>query len=124
MMQLPFWQEWLVNQVSREVFHLEHAERWCFEQDGYMVYILAALNLTQIDTAIRAIRDQPGGRFRIFCFCWQEPFFRELLEPYLSGREIWLTRLPEDYISHLFQHLSTLWRNAVENDSRTDFSTT
>ena len=124
MMQLPFWQEWMVSQVAREVFHLEHTERWCFEQDGYMVYILAALNLTQIDSAIRAIRDQPGGRFRILCFCWQEPFFRELLEPYLSGREIWLTRLPEDYISHLFQYLSTLWRNAVENDSRTDFSTT
>lgn len=123
MMHYPFWQEWIVNQVAREVFRLEHTVRWCFEQDGYVVYILAALNLTQLDTAFRSIRDQPGGKFRILCFHWQEPLFRELLEPYLSGREIWLTRLPEDYISLLLHDLSTYWRDAVENDSRTDFST-
>lgn len=124
MMHYPFWQEWLVNQIAREVFRLEHTVRWCFEQDSYVVYILAALNLTQLDTAFRSIRDQPGGKFRILCFHWQEPLFRELLEPYLSGREIWLTRLPEDYISLLLHDLSTYWRDVVENDSGTDFSTT
>ncbi|OUP69325.1 hypothetical protein B5F10_08845 [Anaerotruncus colihominis] len=124
MMHYPFWQERMISQITKDVFHLGCQVKWCFQQEEYTIYILAALNLTQIDAAFRSIRDQPGGKFRILCFHWQEPFFRELLEPYLPGREIWLTRLPEDYISLLLHDLSTYWRDAVENDSRTDFRTT
>lgn len=109
MMRFPFWQEALLRKVNRELFGLTGQARWCFEHDGYMVYVLAALNLPQIDLAFRAIRSTPEQKTRIICLHWQEEFFRLLLEPYAGKRSVWLTRLTADYVAGLLQQLEQEW---------------
>lgn len=108
MMQFPFWQEWFLREVNRELFGAGQS-RWCFEQDGQMVFILAALNLVQIDVAFRSIRSAAAQKVWIICLHWQEDFFRQLLEAYNGKRSIRLTKLPPDYLSELLEHLEQEW---------------
>lgn len=110
MMRFPFWQETLLHEVNRELFGLPGQTRWCFQHDGYMVYVLAALNLPQIDMAFRAIRNTPEQKVRMICLYWQEEFFRSLLEPYVGKRNIWLTRLTADHIDSLARRIELDWR--------------
>lgn len=109
MMQFPFWQERFVQEVNKELFDTAGHTRWCFEQEGQMVFILAALNLVQIDIAFRSIRSTATQKVRIICLHWQEDFFRQLLEPYIGKRSIRLTKLPPEYVAELLERLEQEW---------------
>lgn len=110
LMRFPFWQEAFLREINRELFGLLDQPRWCFQCEAYMAYILAALNLTQIDVAFRSIRNTPEQKVRIICLHWQEEFFRALLEPFAGKRSIWLTRLPADYLAGQIGQLEDDWR--------------
>lgn len=109
-MRFPFWQETFLREMNRDLFGLPRQAKWCFRHEGGMVYVLAALNLPQIDMAFRAIRDSPEERVRIICLHWQEDFFLALLEPFAGKRSIRLTRLPAEYITELLLQLENDWR--------------
>ena len=114
LMAYPFWQGFLVREISRGLFpHLE-LPRWCFEEDGYTVYILAALNLAQIDLAMRMVQGHSGRKVRIVCLDWQEPLFRPLLEPFAGQRDLWLTKLPAGFLEGLLQREKEYWEGADE----------
>lgn len=110
MMQFPLWQESFLQEVNRELFGDAGQTKWCFERDGQMVFILAALNLSQIDVAFRSIRSAAAQKVWMICLHWQEKFFRELLEPFIGKRSIRLTKLPPDYMTELLKRFETEWR--------------
>ena len=114
LMAYPSWQGFLVREISRGLFpHLE-LPRWCFEEDGYTVYILAALNLAQIDLAMRMVQGNSGKKVQIVCLDWQVPLFRQLLEPFAGQRDLWLTKLPAGFLEGLLQGEKEYWEGADE----------
>lgn len=114
LMAYPSWQGFLVREISQGLFPLLGPSRWCFEEDGYTVYILAALNLAQIDLAMRMVQGNSGKRVRIVCLDWQEPLFRQLLEPFAGRRDLWLTKLPAGFLEGLLQREKEYWEGANE----------
>ena len=74
-----------------------------------MVYILAALNLAQIDLAMRMAQGHSGRKVRIVCLDWQEPLFRPL-------RDLWLTKLPAGFLEGLLQREKEYWEGADEGN--------
>lgn len=112
LMAYPFWQGFLVREVSRELFPRLSLPLWCFETDGYTVYILAALNLAQIDLAMRTVQGNSGKKVRFVCLDWQEPLFRQLLEPFAGQRDLWLTKLPARFLEGLLQREKEYWEGA------------
>lgn len=109
LMRYPFWQEEMVRRINREVFRLENHARWQFELDGRTVYILAALDLAQIDLALRSIKSSAGKKVWIICLDWQEPLFRQLLGSFPHSCEIRLTRLPAAYMDDLLAAFERFW---------------
>ena len=109
MMRYPFWQELLTREVCRELFRLENQPRWCFEHDGCSVYLLPSLCLQQMGITLKAIRLSPEKKFHIVCLDWQEPLFRELLEPLSAGRNIQVTALPTAYMESLQKRFDLYW---------------
>lgn len=109
LMAYPFWQDGLVREISRALFPQEKQPRWYLEQDGYAVYILAALNLPQIDLALRMIQGNSKKKARIICLNWQELLFRQLLEPFAGQRDLWLTKLPAGFLDGLLQKYKEEW---------------
>ena len=81
-----------------------------------MVYILAALNLAQIDLAMRMAQGHSGRKVRIVCLDWQEPLFRQLLEPFAGQRDLWLTKLPAGFLEGLLQREKEYWEGADEGN--------
>ena len=118
-MGYPMWQEMLLREISRELFHFDNHPRWSFELDGQDIYILVCLSLPQIDLALRKIRMAAGQKVRIVCLDWQEPLFRLLLEPYAKDRDIRLTRLPAAYMEELSGHIKRCWEGSYGATERT-----
>ena len=114
LMAYPSWQGFLVREINRGLFPQLEPSRWCFEADGYTVYILAALNLAQIDLAMRMVQGNSGKRVRIVCLDWQEPLFRPLLESFAGQRDLWLTKLPAGFLEGLLQREKEYWEGADE----------
>ena len=114
LMAYPSWQGSLVREISRGLFPQLEPSRWCFEADGHTVYILAALNLAQIDLAMRMVQGNSGKRVRIVCLDWQEPLFRPLLESFAGQRDLWLTKLPAGFLEGLLQREKEYWEGADE----------
>ena len=110
----PSWQGFLVREISRGLFPQLEPSRWCFEEGGYTVYILAALNLAQIDLAMRMVQGNSGKKVRIVCLDWQVPLFRQLLEPFAGQRDLWLTKLPAGFVEGLLQREKEYWEGADE----------
>ncbi len=110
----PSWQGFLVREISRGLFPQLEPSRWCFEEGGYTVYILAALNLAQIDLAIQMVQGNSGRKVRIVCLDWQVPLFRQLLEPFAGQRDLWLTKLPAGFVEGLLQREKEYWEGADE----------
>lgn len=116
LMAYPSWQGFLVREISRRLFPQLGPSRWCFEADGYTVYILAALNLAQIDLAMRMVQGNSGRKVRIVCLDWQEPLFRQLLEPFAGQRDLWLTKLPAGFLEGLLQREKEYWEGTDEGN--------
>ena len=116
LMAYPFWQGFLVREISRGLLPDLEQAHWCFEKDGYMVYILAALNLAQIDLAMRMAQGHSGRKVRIVYLDWQEPLFRPLLEPFAGQRDLWLTKLPAGFLEGLLQREKEYWEGADEGN--------
>ena len=114
LMAYPFWQGFLVREICRGLFPQLDLSHWCIEQDGYTVYILAALNLAQIDLAMRMVQGHSGRKVRIVCLDWQEPLFRPLLESFAGQRDLWLTKLPAGFLEGLLQREKEYWEGADE----------
>ena len=109
LMHYPFWQDTLIREINRELFHMENNSRWCFELDGCVVYILVCLNLPQFGLALQTIRTAADKKVRIICLDWQEPLFRQLLESIAHSRDIRITRLPAVYIEEIQKQLERYW---------------
>lgn len=114
LMAYPFWQGFLVREICQGLLPDLEQAHWCFEKDGYTVYILAALNLAQIDLAMRMVQGHSGRKVRIVCLDWQEPLFRPLLEPFAGQRDLWLTKLPAGFLEGLLQREKEYWEEADE----------
>ena len=114
LMAYPFWQGFLVREICRGLFPQLDLSHWCIEQDGYTVYILATLNLAQIDLAMRMVQGNSGKKVRIVCLDWQIPLFRQLLEPFAEQRDLWLTKLPAGFLEGLLQGEKEYWEGADE----------
>ena len=114
LMAYPFWQGFLVREICRGLFPQLDLSHWCIEQDGYTVYILATLNLAQIDLAMRMVQGNSGKKVRIVCLDWQVPLFRQLLEPFAGQRDLWLTKLPAGFLEGLLQGEKEYWEGADE----------
>ena len=109
-MQFPFWQEMLLREISTEIFGFPDSTRWCFQHDGYVVYILVALDLVQIDTTFRTIKNNSQQKTRIICLHWQESFFCKLLEPYAGKQDIWLTKITAGHMADISQAIERSWQ--------------
>lgn len=92
-----------MREISQGLFPQLKLPHWCFEAGGYTVYILAALNLAQIDLAMWMVQGNSGRRVRIVCLDWQESLFRQLLEPFAGQRDLWLTKLSVGFLEGLLQ---------------------
>ena len=114
LMAYPFWQGFLVREICQGLLPDLEQAHWFFEKDGYMVYILAALNLAQIDLAMRMVQGHLGRKVRIVCLDWQEPLFRQLLEPFAGQRDLWITKLPAGFLEGLLQREKDDWEGADE----------
>lgn len=112
LMAYPFWQGFLVREICHGLWPDSEQPHWCFEEDGYAVYILAAMNLAQIDLAMRMVQGNSGKKVRIVCLDWQEPLFRPLLEPFAGHRDLWLTKLPAGFLEGLLQREKEYWEGA------------
>ena len=108
LMHFPLWQEMLICEINQELFHLNQEFRWNFELEGDSIYILVSLNLSQIDLALRRIKADNKGA-RILCMDWQEPLFRQLLEPFAQSRDIRITRLPTEYMENVQDKFKRYW---------------
>jgi len=109
LMRYPRWQEMMLREINCGLFEGDDLTHWTFERDGYEVYVLAALNLAQIDFALRRIKNGAHSKVRIICVDWQEPLLCLLLQSFPHSGEVQITSLPSDYMESMSDAFTRFW---------------
>ena len=107
--QFPGWADVLHRGINRQAFGIADQPMWCFNLDGRMVYVLASLNLTDIDHTLRMIKTKPAQPFAIACLEWQLPLFSDLLMPF-KEQDIVVKVMPRDFMEKMTANLYDIWR--------------
>ncbi len=109
LMQYPLWQETLCRFINHTCFNQVRNNSWCHDLEGRQVYILAALNLTQIGVALQNIVRRPQQPVTLAYFDWQHSFFEKLLERYGGYGDFIVKRMTEDYDVTANQRMKEYW---------------
>ena len=98
----------MYREINRQAFDIPDESRFYYEHGDRKVFILASLNMGNIEWTLNQVRIR-SNPVLIICLEWQEPLFRELLTP-ICGRDMRVLMTSKSFEGEIAAKLDNYWR--------------
>ena len=110
LMQYPNWEDTLYSMINESFFKKKQFPAWQHQHEGRQVFILAAMNLSNIYIAVEAISNRPDRPTTIAYLDWQHDFIQSLLQPYQAMANLIFKRITDDFDVVAGNSMAEYWR--------------